>query len=187
MRNHKYWWFTDIFSVFLSALSLKSDFRMLMLLRPFPALGNLFKSSLLLLNTAKKVSELYSLWWKERSLFWEIRRAVLLVEMVVRSLQSDYLKMLFDSLIWKRSLYMFGSAFFVLVPIKKLPVCLFLAVYFLHPDRNKGNDPFSFPSLSLTGMLFLAEDSGMARSSYNWTWSYFVPLDCQHDVVRDRN
>lgn len=63
--------------VFLSALSPKSDFRMLMLLRPFPALGNLFKSLLLFMDIkyCQKKSELYSLWWEERSLIWEIRRA----------------------------------------------------------------------------------------------------------------
>lgn len=95
--------------VFLSALNLKSDFRKLMLLRPFPALGSLFKSLLLsvLLNTAKKSIWVVQPLMEERSFVWEIRRAVLLVEMAVRSLRSDSLKMLSDILIRTRSLYMF--------------------------------------------------------------------------------
>lgn len=135
--------------VFLSALSPKSNFRMLMLLRPFPALGNLFKSLLLFMDIKycqKNLSCIACDGKKEAS----FEKSGGLVEMAVRSLWSDYLKMLSDILIWTRSLYMFSSAFFVLVPIKKLPVCLFPTVYFLHPDRNKGNDPFSFPSLSLS-------------------------------------
>lgn len=61
---------------------------------------------------------------------------------------------LFENVVWypyMASLFVHVcSAFFVLVPIEKLPVCLLLTVYFLHPDRNKGNDPFSFLSLSVS-------------------------------------
>lgn len=124
--------------------------RMLML-RQFPALGSLFKS--LLLSVGFKYCQkriIWVLWPLMERKKPHLRGLFLLVKMVVRLLWSDYLKMLFDILIWTRSLYMFSSAFFVLVPIKKLPVCLFLTVYFLHPDRNKGNDPFSFPSLSVS-------------------------------------
>lgn len=71
--------------------------------------------------------------------------------------------MSFNVLIWKHSVH-FSQRFLCAVPIKKVLVRLFLTVYFLHPGRNKGNDPFSFLSLSFTGTLFLAEDGGMARS-----------------------